>query len=76
MCETKRLYSGVNTKHVRSFLPVIVLGALFISVVHSEAQDRARNLSEISIEELLQLDLEQINELRGDYADQVADAPV
>ena len=60
MCETKQLYSGVNTKHVRSFLPVIVLGALFISVVHSEAQDRARNLSEISIEELLQLDLEQV----------------
>ena len=60
MSETKQLYSGVYAKLERRFLPVIFLSALFISVVHSEAQDNARKLSETSIEELLQLDLEQV----------------
>jgi iron complex outermembrane receptor protein len=60
MSETKQLYSGVNAKRVRRLLPVIFLCALFFSVVHSEAQDNARKLSETSIEELLQLDLEQV----------------
>ncbi len=60
MSETKQLYSGVYAKLERRFLPVIFLSALFISVVHSEAQDNARKLSETSIKELLQLDLEEV----------------
>ena len=65
MCETKQLYSNVDTKHVRSFLPVIFFSALLISVVYSdvvlsEAQDNAGDLSKTSIEELLKLDLEQV----------------
>jgi len=61
MCETKQLYSDIDTKRVRTFLPVIFFSALLISVVYSdmvqsEVQDNVGDLSETSIEELLKLD--------------------
>ncbi len=45
---------------MRWFLPVIFLSALFISLAHSETQDNAGDLSEISIEKLAQFNLEQL----------------